>query len=132
MAKCLVGFTVLIASNCLASDFHEPRYYNATGRTESVRFLQQTFGYFNTLDKEQKRKYYGSIQFAVERLNPNDPPVSWYENNASGSVSVLYAENITAGFCKKLLIDTIAYGVQKQLLVKGCFNEADNNWSWYQ
>lgn len=113
----MVTCTVLIANTAIAQE--EPRFFEARGRNDSVRFVQMTFGYFRTLDDEQKRKYNGSINFAVERLNAGET-VNWYENNASGTVTVLYVENLTAGYCKTMLIQAIAYGVEKRMTAKGC------------
>lgn len=112
----MVGCTVLITNLAVADDI---RFFEARGRNDSVRSLQMFFGYFRTLDDEQKRKYNGSINFAVERLTPGET-VNWYENNASGSVTVLYAENLTAGLCKTMLIQAVAYGVEKRMTAKGC------------
>lgn len=114
----MVTCTVLIANTAFAYD--EPRFFEANGRNDSIRTLQMFFGnIFNRLDDEQRRKYNGSINFAVERLNAGET-VNWYENNASGSVTVLYVDNQTAGYCKTMLIQAIAHGVEKRMTAKGC------------
>lgn len=117
MVKLMVGSTVLITNLAYASN--ELRFYEANGRNDAIRSMQMFFGYFRTLDDEQKRKYNGSINFAVERLNAGET-VNWYENNASGSVTVLYVENLTAGHCKTMIIQAIAHGVERRMTARGC------------
>ena len=111
-------------------DISNPRFFTNTNGPVGRQVANLTFGWFKTLDDEQKRAYYSSIAIALEEANPGQF-VKWYENNASGSVRVAWILPDSVGFCKRLHIEAIAYNVRKELQTTACFNEVDNRWMWY-
>lgn len=127
----LLGLTSL--GNAQTIDISNPRFYSDVNGTNLRKIMNVSFGWFKTLDQEQKEAYYSSIVLALKEGQPDQPVgVRWYRNDASGVTRVVWQENRTAGFCKRLHISVIAYDMLKNIQTTACFNEVDNRWTWYE
>lgn len=123
---------ILTASNpVLANDIEEPRFFEYRSGTWTNRLIDLTFGWFKTLDNEQKIAYNQAITHAL-LYTDNGQPVRWYKNDASGQAVVSTTWPNGSGYCRRIYIQAIAYGVEKNLRATACFNDVDNRWTWYQ
>jgi hypothetical protein len=112
------------------ADIASPRFINEVDGGVARQVFHQTFGWFKTLDKEQKSAYYSSIGTALFDAQPGQF-VRWYDGDASGIVYVAWQEPRNAGLCKRLHIDTVAYNNSQKVQATACFNTVENTWQWY-
>lgn len=125
---------MLLAGNTSNADaqsinIENPRFFELVNGPLENKILNFSFGWFKTLNADQRKAYLGSIAIALEEANPGQF-VRWYESDASGSVRVAWILPDSIGFCKRLHIETIAYNTQKNFQVTACFNDVDNRWRW--
>lgn len=118
-------------STSIAQGIENPRFFNGTDKSVWQRVLNISFGWFKTLDQEQKTAYYGSIVLALEEAEV-DHFVRWYKNGASGMIRVAWIRPSNTGFCKRLHFNVIAYNTEQNFQNTVCFNDVDNRWYWYQ
>lgn len=111
-------------------NIENPQFVNRVDGTSLKQLINIGFGWFRTLDNEQKQAYYSSIVMALEDAQPGQFS-RWYMNNASGTVRVAWQEPRDGGICKRLQISIIAYDMQKNMQTTACFNDVDNRWTWY-
>lgn len=123
----LVGSTSTTNANPVSIE--NPRFYNDSSDNALARVINTSFGWFKTLDDEQKQAYYSTIVLALEEAQPGQF-VRWYKNNASGFVRVAWQYPHNGSVCKRLHMETIAYGVVKPVQVTACYNEIDDRWAW--
>lgn len=125
--------TLLVMStsiNAQTINIENPRFYSDVNGSYLTKILNLSFGWFKTLDDEQKEAYYSSMILALEEAQPGQF-ARWYRKEASGSVRVAWQEIRNEGICKRLHISVIAYNTAKNIQTTACFNEVDNRWSWY-
>ena len=120
---------LLAISPAHANDINEPRFFEYRSGGFTNRLVDFTFGWFRTLDSEQKEAYHSTIHHAV-MMAENGQRVTWYKNDASGhATSVMTWPNGT-GYCRRVHIQAIAYGMEKTMAATACFNNAHTNWRW--
>lgn len=108
----------------------EPRFFEYRSSNNMVgRFLDVSFGWFKTLDNEQKSAYHQSVVHAL-MFAENGEAVTWYQNNASGVSVPVMTWPTGSGYCRRLHIQAIAHGVQKDLSRTACFDNTHSNWTW--
>jgi len=125
--------TLLVMStsiNAQTINISNPRFVNEVNGSYLKQVLNISFGWFKTLDNEQKEAYYSSMIVALEEAQPGQS-ARWYRNNASGTIRVAWQEPRNGSVCKRLHISIIAYDTQKNMQTTACFNDVDNDWSWY-
>ena len=120
-----------VSSPALANDIEEPRFFEYRSGSWTNRLVDLSFGWFRTLDSEQKLSYNQAITHAV-LYSDNGQPVRWYKKDASGMVLVSSTWPSGAGYCRRVYIQTIAHGLEKNTRATACLNEVDNRWTWYQ
>lgn len=113
------------------AEVDDPKFFSFTGSTWTNRLVEMTFGWFKTLDKEQKHAYDQALSMAVLNVE-NGQRVQWYINNASGFAVPVATWPNGHGFCRRIHIQAIAYGVEKTMAATACFENADQRWSWYK
>ena len=118
------------SSSALANDIEDPKFFNYRAGGFSNRLADMSFGWFKTLDDEQKTAYNQSITHALLYAD-NGQAVKWYKNDASGMAVPSATWPSGNGYCRRLYVQAIAYNVEKTTKVTACFNEADNRWTWY-
>jgi surface antigen len=127
VGKCLI----LTASNpALANDIENPQFFNYRSSTWSNRLVDLSFGWFKTLDNEQKIAYNQAITHAV-LYTDNGQVVRWYKNDASGMAMASATWPSGSGYCRRVYIQAIAYGVEKTMKATACLNDVDNRWTWH-
>lgn len=121
---------ILTASNtALANNIENPQFFEYRNGGFFNNLVDLSFGWFKTLDDEQKIAYNQAIAHAVFYAD-NGQAVKWYKNNASGSVVPAMTWPSSAGYCRRIHIQAIAHGVEKTMKATACFNEVDNRWIW--
>lgn len=124
-------FLILTASNpALASDLENPRFFEYRSGAWTNRLVDMSFGWFKTLDDEQRMAYNQAITHAVLYAD-NGQVVRWYKKDASGLAMPSATWPSGAGYCRRIHVQAIAYGVEKTMRATACLNEVDNRWTWY-
>ena len=122
---------ILTASNlAYADNIENPQFFNYRAGGFTNRLADISFGWFKTLDDEQKLAYNQSITQALMYAD-NGQVVRWYKNDASGMTVVSSTWPSGAGYCRRLYVQAIAYNVEKTMKATACFNDVDNRWTWY-
>lgn len=119
-----------ISTSALANDIHNPRFFEYSGGNFTNRLVDLSFGWFKTLDNEQKLSYNKALTQAVMYAD-NGQAVRWYKNDASGLVVPAVTFPSGSGFCRRMHIQTIAYGVEKTMKANACYNNSTDNWTWH-
>ncbi len=140
-AKALVvnGLTVVgklltllvVSSSVYASELTNPRFYDYRGGPAINEIIQTTFGWFRTLDDEQKASYSQAITHAL-MVAENGQVVEWYKSDASGIAVPVMTWPSSSGYCRRLHIQTIAYNIEKTISRTACYSNASRNWQWYR
>ena len=113
----------------LATDINNPRFFDYRGGPAVSELLNIAFGWFKTLDDEQKSAYYQSITHAVMYAE-NGQKVEWYQSNASGyTVPVMTWPN-GSGYCRRIYIQAIAYNTERAMHRTACFSNPNTKWHW--
>ena len=121
--------TLLAISPALANDLTEPRFFEYQSGGFINRLGDLTFGWFKTLDDDQKDDYHQSINHAI-MMAENGKSVTWYRKNASGyAVPVMTWPN-NNGYCRRVHIQAIAHGVEKTMAATACYDDVNNRWQW--
>lgn len=130
--KVLVVSALMVAGSSFANadTLENPRFFEYKASRFTNRLAELTFGWFKTLDDEQKSAYHSSIVHAVMYAD-NGETVRWYVNDASGEVTPVATLPSGSGYCRRIHIQTIAHGVQKTTGATACYNDADNTWKWF-
>jgi surface antigen len=118
------------ASPVYADDISNPRFFEYRSTQWANRLTTMSFGWFKTLDDEQKLSYNQAITHAVLYAD-NGEAVRWYKNDASGYAMPATTWPSGGGYCRRVYIQAIAYGVEKTMKATACFNDADNRWTWW-
>ena len=122
---------ILTASSpALANDLEDPKFFEYRSGSWTNRLVDVTFGWFKSLDNEQKLAYNQALTHAVLYAD-NGQPVRWYKNDASGYAVPSMTWPSGAGYCRRMHIQAIAHGVEKTMKATACLNEVDNRWTWY-
>ncbi len=122
---------ILTASSpALANDLEDPKFFEYRSGSWTNRLVDFTFGWFKSLDNEQKLSYNQALTHAVLYAD-NGQVVRWYKNDASGYAVPSMTWPSGAGYCRRMHIQAIAHGVEKTIKATACLNEVDNRWTWY-
>lgn len=112
-----------------ANDFRDPKFYEYRASGFTNRLLEMSFGWFKSLDEDQKQHYDQSITHAL-MMAENGQKVSWFHKDASGYSVPVYTWPTGSGYCRRLHIQAIAHGVEKTMSATACYNNAHENWRW--
>ena len=122
--------SVLLATNAaLANDINEPRFFEYRAGGFINRLGDLSFGWFKTLDDDQKESYQQSLSHAV-MMAENGQKVSWYKRNASGYAVPVMTWPTGSGYCRRVHIQAIAYSTEKTMTATACFENSSDNWRW--
>ena len=106
-----------------------PTFYSYSGGTFVNRIAEMSFGYFRTLDDQQKEAYYSALTHAV-MYTDNGNSVQWYQGDASGYAVPVFTWPTGSGYCRRIHIQTIAYNREKTQTATACYDNAHSNWRW--
>lgn len=119
-----------VASSVWAADIEDPKFFNYSSGSFVNQLATVYFGWFKTLDHDEKLAYNQAITHAVLYSN-NGETVRWYKDYAFGSATPSVTWPSGSGYCRRVYIQVTAYGVEKNFKATACLNEADNRWTWY-
>jgi hypothetical protein len=125
----LLTLLAISSSSVYANNLNEPRFFEYRSGGFTNRLVDFTFGWFKTLDSEQKEAYHSTIHHAV-MMAENGQTVNWYKNDASGMAIPVMTWPTGNGYCRRVHIQAIAYGVEKTMAATACFDNAHTNWRW--
>lgn len=120
---------ILLSNPVQATEITNPRFFDYRGGPTISELINISFGWFKTLDNEQKSAYYQSITHAVMYAE-NGQKVEWYQGDASGyTVPVMTWPN-GSGYCRRMYIQAIAYNTERTMQRTACFNNPNSKWQW--
>ena len=111
--------TLLATSPALANDLTNPRFFEYRSGSFVNQIMTLSFGWFKTLDDKQKAAYDQSLYHALMSAE-NGEKVSWYRNNASGYAVPVVTWPTGSGYCRRMHIQAIAYGMEKTMTATAC------------
>jgi len=120
---------LLVASPALATDVGNPRFFEYRSGPIFSNLIQLSFGWFKTLDEEQKSAYYQSITHAVVYAE-NGHKVEWFQGDASGYAIPVMTYPTGSGYCRRIYIQAIAYNVERNIQRTACFDNTNTKWQW--
>ena len=121
--------TLLAISPTYANEIVEPRFFEYRSGSFVNQLITMSFGWFKTLDEEQKSAYDQSLYHAVMTAE-NGEKVSWYRNNASGFAVPVMTWPTGSGYCRHMHVQAIAYGIEKTMSATACYDNSQDNWRW--
>lgn len=121
--------SILLATSSVYASVDNPQFYEYRGGVFVNRLVDISFGWFKTLDREQRDAYHQSISHAV-MMAENGQKVTWYKNDASGFSVPVMTWPTGNGYCRRIHIQVIAYGVEKTMSATACFDNAHSHWRW--
>lgn len=116
-------------NQALASDFRDPKFYEYRSGGFVNRLMEMSFGWFKSLNDEQKEHYHQSISHAL-MMAENGRKVSWFSKDASGYTVPVYTWPTSSGYCRRLHIQAIAFEVEKIMTATACYDNTHDNWRW--
>lgn len=119
---------LLTSTPVLATDVNNPRFFDYRSGPVVSELLNIAFGWFKTLDDEQKLAYYQSITHAVMYAE-NGQRVEWFQGNASGYALPVMTWPNGSGYCRRVYIQAIAYNTERTMHRTACFNN-NTKWQW--
>lgn len=120
---------LLTSTSAFATDVFEPRFFDYRSGSFVNRLSDFTFGWFKTLSSEQKADHQQAITHAV-MFSDNGQTVRWYKDDASGQAVPVATWPTTAGYCRRMHIEAIAYNVQRAMAATACYSDVDKRWQW--
>ena len=127
----VLGKLLVLLNSPAFADMANPRYFEYSNGPTVSQILNISFGWFKTLDNEQKSAYYSSITHAVMYAE-NGKKVEWYQGDASGYAVPVVTWPNGSGYCRRIYIQTIAYNMEKTMHRTACFDNANTKWRWIE
>ena len=131
-SRTVVGKSLILLAvslNAPAVEADNPKFFEYRAGGFTNRLVDITFGWFKTLDNEQKESYHSAVNHAI-MYSDNGQPVQWYQGNASGYAVPVMTWPIGNGYCRRVHIQAIAYGVEKTMAATACLYDINNRWQW--
>ena len=120
---------LLSISPVQANDIQNPRFFEYRSGNFVNQLVTFSFGWFKTLSDSQKQFYEQSLYHAL-LSSENGEKVEWYKDDASGYAVPVVTWPTGSGHCRRLYIQAIAYGVEKNMSATACYDNAQDNWRW--
>jgi len=121
--------TLLAINPAQASEIANPKFFEYRSGGFTNNLIDITFGWFKTLDDDQKEHYHRSLMHAVMAAENGEKGV-WYKRDASGFAVPVHTWPTGSGYCRRIHIQAIAYSVEKTMAATACYNTAQDNWNW--
>lgn len=122
---------LLASTSVLADDLGNPKFFEYRSTNFTNRIVDLSFGWFKTLDTEQKAAYNTAITHAVMYAE-NGQKVTWYLNDASGIAVPVFTYPSGSGYCRRIHVQAIAYNVEKTMAATACYDNSSDNWQWFR
>ena len=117
-------------NNAHAREVNDPRFFEYRGGHFLNQLADLSFGWFKRLDDRQSLAHHRAISVALHSADYGHP-VRWYVDDASGSVTpIAHIPTGGGGYCRRIHINVIAHGVEKNFQETACYDNAHDNWRW--
>lgn len=120
---------LLAANTAQATDINNPRFFEYRSESFVNEMVHMTFGWFKTLNVDQKSAYSQSLTHAV-MFAENGQKVEWYRDLASGYAVPVLTWPTGSGYCRRIHVQAIAHNTEKTMTQTACFDNAHTNWRW--
>ena len=122
---------ILFSIKVSASDIANPKFveYRTGNFTNQVATL--AFGWFKTLDENEKHAYYSSINHALFYAE-NGEQVKWSQGKAWGLAMPAMTWSTGGGYCRRMHIQASKYGKTKTMSRTACYQNGLDHWTWFQ
>lgn len=120
---------LLTSTSVSANGIENPRFFEYRSGDFSNKLVDFSFGWFKTLDLEQKAAYQQSIIHAL-MFAENGQRVTWYQSDASGESVPVMTWPTGSGYCRRLHIMAIAYNTQRSMAATACLDNSSKKWTW--
>lgn len=121
--------TLLAISPVQANEIENPRFFEYRSNGFVNRLAEFSFGWFKTLTPPQKSAYDQALTHAIMTAE-NGQTVSWYKDDASGYAVPVVTWPTGSGYCRRMHIQAIAYGLEKSMSATACYDNSQDNWRW--
>lgn len=123
-------FLILLTSTPAFANLENPRFFEyRAGNNVIADFIQISFGWFKTLDDNEKEAYYSSITHALMYAE-NGEAVEWYRGKASGFSVPVATWPTGSGYCRRIYMQVIAHNTEKVTQRTACYNNSSRDWQW--
>lgn len=121
---------ILLGSNAVsANELSDPKFFEYRSGGFVNRLVDVSFGWFRTLDQDQKESYNQSLIHAV-MMAENGQAVRWYRGSASGYSIPVMTWPTGNGYCRRIHVQIRAHSIEKNMSATACFDNAHENWQW--
>ena len=130
MAVGKLSILILFSINVHANNAMNPSFfkYDSGSFTNTVKVL--TFGWFRTLDDNEKHAYYSAINHALFAADDGEH-VRWNQGRAWGVAMPAVSWSTGGGYCRRLHIQATKYDVTKTMSRTACYQNGLNHWTWF-
>jgi hypothetical protein len=121
---------ILFSISAVAGSLDNPRFFNYQSGDFTNRVKVIAFGWFKTLDDNEKHAYYSSINHALFYAE-NGEQVKWSQGRAWGLAMPAVTWSTGGGYCRKIHIQATKYGVTKTMSRTACYQNGLDHWTWF-
>jgi hypothetical protein len=121
--------TLLISTSAYAENLANPRFFNYRGGSFANAIEDFSFGWFKKLDDNEVAAYYQSLIHGVMYAE-NGQTVQWFEGRASGETTPVVTYPTGNGYCRRMYVVAVAYGVEKHMQRTACYTNSNSTWRW--
>lgn len=120
---------ILLSSPVSAQTITDPQFFNYNSNNFTNRLIEFSFGWFRKLSDEENAAHNQGIQHALLYAE-NGEAVSWFTGKASGYSKPVVTWPTGSGYCRRLHVQAVAYGIEKAMSATACYSNAHDNWTW--
>ena len=120
---------ILLTSGVAHADVTDPQFFEYRSNGFVNRLADFSFGWFKRLSDDQRAEHQQAIVHALMYAD-NGQTVRWYKDDASGEAVPVASWPASAGYCRRLHIEAIAYNVQRSMAATACYNDVEKRWTW--
>lgn len=120
---------ILLTSGVAHADVTDPQFFEYRSNGFINRLADFSFGWFKRLSDDQRAEHQQAIVHALMYAD-NGQAVRWYKDDASGEAVPVASWPASAGYCRRLHIEAIAYNVQRSMAATACYNDVEKRWTW--
>jgi hypothetical protein len=122
---------ILFSINAVGNNLENPKFFSYEAGNFTNRVSSIAFGWFKTLDDNEKHAYYSAINHAVFFAD-NGEHVQWSQGRAWGLAMPAVTWSTGNGYCRRLHIQASKYGITKTMSRTACYQNGTDNWTWYK
>jgi surface antigen len=121
---------ILFSINVAADDLSNPRFFEYRSGDFVNEILVLSFGWFKTLDDNEKHAYFSAINHAVFYAEDGQE-VRWNQGKAWGLAMPAVTWSTGGGYCRRIHVQASKYGQTKTMSRTACYQVGLDQWKWY-